>query len=87
MYVKIEWSFMKVSSMLYKQVREPLQGGNQQDQEGKKSKENQESQEKRDSYIFKIEAQEKGETGRFLFLRVIKKVSLEPWKCMRENNV
>ena len=56
MYIKIEWSFMKVSSMLYKQVREPLQGGNQQDQEGKKSKENQESQEKRDSYIFKIEA-------------------------------
>lgn len=36
MCVKIEWSFMKVSSMLYKQVREPLQDGNQKDQEGKK---------------------------------------------------
>lgn len=57
--------------MLYKQVREPLGDGNQKDQEGTKSKENQESQEKRDSYIFKIEAQEKGEAGRFLFLRII----------------
>lgn len=50
-------------------MRDPLRDGNQKDQEGTKSKENQESQEKRDGYIFKIEAQEKGEAGRFLFLR------------------
>ena len=50
-------------------MRDPLRDGNQKDQEGTKSKENQESQEKRDGYIFKIEAQEKREAGRFLFLR------------------
>ena len=39
------------------------------DQEGTKSKENQESQEKRESYIFKTEAQEREEACRFLFLK------------------
>lgn len=52
-------------------MRDPLRDGNQKDEEGTKSKENQDSQEKRDSYILKIEAQEKGEAGRFLFLRTI----------------
>ena len=52
-------------------MRDPLRDGNQKDQEGTKSKGNQESQEKRDSYRFKTESDEKGEAGRFLFLRTI----------------